>query len=164
MKTLGVTAALAVSLPISPLSAAELPATIDVPNVAVVATYHAEGVQLYECSSDANRKLWRFREPIAVLISDGTTVGRHHAGPTWEHSDGSMVRAKPVGSAPGATLDDIPWLRLDVVSQLGNGALYGVTSVQRINTRGGVAAGSCDQVGAFRSIPYAADYIFLRKD
>jgi Protein of unknown function (DUF3455) len=164
MKTRLIVTALAVLSQILSTSAAELPATIDVPNAVIVATYHAEGAQLYECSLDAGRKLWRFREPVASLISDGTTVGRHYAGPTWEHKDGSMARAKLAGSAPGATPDDIPWLRLDVVSQLGNGALYGVTSVQRINTRGGVATGACDEVGTFRSVPYAADYVFLRKD
>jgi len=74
------------------------------------------------------------------------------------------VRAKVAGSAPGATPDDLPWLRLDVVTQLNDGALYGVTSVQRINTHGGVAAGSCDQVGTYHSVPYSADYVFLRKD
>lgn len=68
--------------------------------------------------------MWRFREPVASLIEQGVTVGRHSAGPTWEHKDGSMVRAKVVGSAPGATVDDLPWLRLDVVTQLNDGALY----------------------------------------
>jgi len=164
MRMCWVVAALSFALPIPPLFAAELPATIDVPNVTVVATFHAEGVQLYECGIEAGRKMWRFREPIASLIADGITIGRHYSGPTWEHTDGSLVRAKAVGSAPGATPDDIPWLRLDVASQVGNGALRAVTSVQRINTRGGVAAGSCDEAGSFRGVPYAADYVFLRKD
>ena len=34
---------------------------------------------------------------------DGKTVGRHYAGPSWEHSDGSAVVGKAVGNAPGAT-------------------------------------------------------------
>lgn len=146
--------------------ATELPATIDVPNATAVATYHAEGVQIYECSRglSAGRAIWRFREPIASLIDQGTTVGRHSAGPTWEHSDGSLVRGRATGSAPGATAFDIPWLRIDVVTQTNNGALYGVTSVQRINTHGGVVAGTCDEVGAYRSVPYSADYVFLRQD
>jgi hypothetical protein len=157
-------AAFCILFPVSSVFATELPAAIDVPNVAAVATYHAEGVQIYECGLDAGRKMWRLREPVASLIDEGVTVGHHSEGATWEHKDGSLVRAKVAGSAPGATPDDLPWLRLDVVVQLNDGALYGVTSVQRINTHGGVAAGSCDKVGTYRSVPYSADYVFLRKD
>ena len=43
----------------------------------------------------------RFREPIATLLADGKTVGRHYAGPNWEHSDGSAVAAKVAGNVPG---------------------------------------------------------------
>ena len=158
-------ALLAASLVIPSLSRAQVPPAIDVPNVTIVAIYHAEGAQLYECHLDAGRKLaWQFREPIASLISDGTTVGRHYAGPNWELKDGSTVRAEATGSTPGATPDDLPWLKLDVVSHLGNGALVGVTTVQRINTRGGVANGPCDEAGDYRSVTYSADYVFLRKD
>jgi hypothetical protein len=38
-----------------------------------------------------------------------------------------------------------------------------LTTVQRINTHGGAAQGACDQAGAFRSVPYSADYVFLSK-
>jgi hypothetical protein len=165
MKVLYMTVVLAGSFAVPFVALAESPPVIGAPNAAIVATFHAEGAQLYQCSLDADRKLeWRFREPIAALISDGTTVGRHYAGPTWEHRDGSTVKAKVVGSAPGATPDDIPSLRLDVVSQLGDGVLYGVTGVQRINTRGGVAAGPCPEAGVYRSVPYSADYVFFRED
>jgi hypothetical protein len=41
--------------------------------------------------------------------------------------------------------------------------LADVTTVQRINTRGGDMSGFCDKAGAFNSAPYAADYVFLRK-
>jgi hypothetical protein len=40
----------------------------------------------------------------------------------------------------------------------------GVTTVQRINTQGGKLNGVCDQVGKLRAAPYAADYVFLRKN
>jgi len=43
--------------------------------------YHAEGVQIDECSLDAGRKTWRLREPIASLIDEGETVRRQYAGP-----------------------------------------------------------------------------------
>jgi hypothetical protein len=106
---------------------------------------------------------WTFREPIATLLLDGKTVGRHYAGPTWEHNDGSAVIAKVAGSAPGAAPNDIAWLKLSVVSQRGSGVLTGVTTVQRINTQGGKLDGACDKAGTTRSAPYSAEYVFLRK-
>jgi hypothetical protein len=90
-------------------------------------------------------------------------VGRHYAGPNWEHADGSAVVGKAVGNAPGKSANDIPWLKLEVTAHRGSGALSGVTTVQRINTAGGVYAGACDKAGALHSAPYAADYVFLRK-
>jgi hypothetical protein len=38
-----------------------------------------------------------------------------------------------------------------------------VTTVQRINTQGGKLEGACDKAGSFKSAPYAAEYVFLRK-
>ena len=70
---------------------------------------------------------------------------------------------KVTGSAPGAAASDIAWLKLEVVSRRGNGVLTPATTVQRINTSGGKLDGACDRPGAFRSAPYSADYVFLRK-
>jgi hypothetical protein len=141
-----------------------LPDAIAASGEAVVLTVHAEGAQVYECKAGADGKLaWAFREPIATLLADGKTVGRHYAGPNWEHSDGSAVVGKAAGSAPGTTTNDIPWLKLSVVSSRGSGILTGVTTVQRINTQGGKLDGSCDKAGSFRSAPYSAEYVFLRK-
>src|SRR5215510_6179421 len=145
-------------------ASAQVPAAIAAPGESVVATLHAEGAQVYECKAGADGKLaWAFREPIATLLLDGKTVGRHYAGPTWEHTDGSAVVGKAVGNAPGKTPNDIPWLKLEVTAQRGNGVLTGVTTVQRINTQGGAHMGACDKAGAFHSAPYATDYVFLRK-
>jgi uncharacterized protein DUF3455 len=145
-------------------ASAQMPAAIEAPGQTVVVTLHAEGAQVYECKAGADGKLaWAFREPIATLLLDGKTVGRHYAGPNWEHMDGSAVVGKVAGNAPGKTPADIPWLKLDVTAQRGNGTLTGVTTVQRINTQGGVYSGSCDKAGAFQSAPYATDYVFLKK-
>jgi hypothetical protein len=148
------------------VSAAEtpLPDAIAAPGESVVLSVHAEGAQVYECKAASDGKLaWAFREPIATLLLDGKTVGRHYAGPNWEHSDGSAVVGKVAGSAPGATANDIAWLKLAVISQRGSGVLTGVTTVQRINTRGGKLDGACDKAGAFSSAPYSAEYVFLKK-
>src|SRR5580698_5472962 len=140
-----------------------LPDAIAAPGETVVLTVHAEGAQVYECKAGADGKLgWAFREPIATLLADGKTVGHHYAGPNWWHSDGSAVVGKAATNAPGATPSDIPWLKLDVVSRRGNGILTSVTTVQRINMRGGKLESTCDKASVLRSAPYSADYVFLR--
>ena len=145
-------------------ASAQVPAAIAVPGEAAVVTLHAEGAQVYECKAGSDGKLaWAFREPIATLVLDGKTVGRHYAGPNWEHMDGSAVVGKAVGNAPGKSASDIPWLKLEVTANRGSGAFSGISTVQRINTAGGVFTGACDKAGAFHSAPYAADYVFLRK-
>ncbi len=141
-----------------------LPGAIAAPGETVLLTLHAEGAQIYECKAGADGKpAWTFREPIATLLDDGKTVGRHYAGPSWEYSDGSAVVGKVAGNAPGAAASDIPWLKLEVVSRRGSGVLTAATTVQRVHTSGGRLDGECDRLGAFQSAPYSADYVFLRK-
>jgi hypothetical protein len=159
--------ALLLALPLAGSSPAPLfaqtPPAITAPGERIVATFHAEGAQIYECKPDPGGKLvWQSREPIASLIFDGKTVGLHYAGPNWQHIDGSSVRAKMVTAAPGFTFGDVPWLKLEVTEQRGNGILSHVRTIQRINTKGGVTQGSCETAGAYRSVPYSADYVFLR--
>jgi hypothetical protein len=141
-----------------------LPEAIAAPGETAILTLHAEGAQVYECKSNGDGTLaWVFREPIATLFSDGKTVGRHYAGPNWEYSDGSAVVGQVVGTAPGMVANDIPWLKLGVASRRGNGVLSPVTTVQRINTVGGKLNGACYKAGTYESVPYSADYVFLRK-
>jgi hypothetical protein len=78
-------------------------------------------------------------------------------------ADSSFVNAKVAGRAPGATVKDIPLLKLEVTSQRGAGQLTGASSIQRINTKGSVAEGTCDHAGKFLAVPYFADYVFFRK-
>src|ERR1700728_1835089 len=127
-------------LSVSAKAQTPLPDAIAAPGETVVLTVHAEGAQVYECKAGADGKLaWAFREPIASLL----------------------VVGKVSGSAPGAAADDIAWLKLQVVSSRGNGVLTGVTTVQRINTKGGKLDGACDKAGSFKSAPYSAEYVFL---
>src|SRR5438034_1517860 len=122
-----------------------LPDAIAAPGETVVLTLHAEGAQIYECKAASDGKLaWAFREPIATLLLDGKTVGRHYAGPNWDHVDGSGVTGKALANAPGMTATDIPWLKLEVTARRGSGALSGATTIQRINTMGGVMSGACE--------------------
>src|SRR6476660_887733 len=114
-------------------------------NHKVIATLHAEGIQIYECKVDPGQSpsevhalTWQFREPIAALFADGKSIGRHYAGPNWDHIDGSGVTGRVVANAPGKTANDIAWLKLEATAHRGEGILAGVTTIQRVNTAGGV--------------------------
>lgn len=154
----------AVILPAA-IAHAEIPAAIAAPGEALVATLHAQGAQVYECKADTTgKRTWQFREPIATLFANGKTVGRHFAGPKWEMADGTAIAGKVVGRTAGATPMDIPLLKLDAAAPREGGLLAGVTTIQRLNTKGGAAEGPCETPGEFLSVPYAADYAFYRKN
>jgi hypothetical protein len=160
---------LAAGLLVAGAAMAQIPAAIATVGEATVVTLHAEGVQVYECTTGSDKTgsdhklVWTLREPIATLLLAGKTVGRHYAGPTWQHVDGSSVVGKVVANAPGKTPTDIPWLKLQATTRKGQGMLSGVATVQRINTQGGVHAGPCEKARTFYSAPYSADYVFLQK-
>lgn len=144
---------------------AELPAEIAASGESLVLQVHAVGAQIYECKvASGSHMSWQFREPIASLFRDGKTVGRHYAGPTWEMG-GSVIVGTVTGRAPGATPKDIQWLKLQVSNSNGDpsGPLEDVTTVQRINTKGGNLEGACDKMGELQAEPYSADYVFLQK-
>lgn len=141
-----------------------LPAAIAAPGETVVLKAHAVGLQYYDCKAGADGKLvWTFNSPQATLMVNDKVVGHHAPGPTWELADGSIITAKGAGNAPGASADDIAWLKLEVTSHKGSGQLADVVTVQRINTVGGVLKGACDNDKLGRGMPYSADYVFLRK-
>jgi len=61
----------------------QIPAAIAAPDEVAIATFHAEGAQLYECRRGTRDKLvWQFREPVATLMLDGKTIGTHYAART----------------------------------------------------------------------------------
>ena len=156
--------ALVAAIAFSGAAGAQVPEAIAAPGESTVVNVHAEGAQVYECKAGSDGKLaWAFREPIATLLLDGRTVGRHYAGPTWEYADGSAVMAKMAANAPAKSAGDIPWLKLTVTEHRGSGMLSGVTTVQRINTQGGASPGTCSGAGTFHSVPYSAEYVFLKK-
>jgi len=125
---------------------------------------HAKGDQVYVCKSDGGNFSWTLKAPDARLFyKDGKAFGRHFGGPSWEAGDGSRVVGKAVANVPSPDADSIPWLLVTVASRAGSGVLSGVSSVQRINTKGGKApASGCDAVhdGQETRAAYTADYRF----
>jgi hypothetical protein len=130
-----------------------------------VAKAAAQGTQIYECQgSDGSAYAWKLIGPQAQLTDpNGKLMGRHFAGPTWESTDGSKVvgEMKVKVDAPGGQA--IPWLLLKATSTSGMGTFAKVTSVQRVDTVGGLPPSTgCEaqHAAARESVPYRATYYF----
>ena len=142
-----------------------IPDALIAPGEKTVVTLHAEGAQVYDCKAAADGKLaWAFREPIATLMDDGKTGGRHYAGPNWEHQDGSIATGRVVGTANNTTDNNIAWHKHKETNQKNNNKHTNNTTKQQNNTQGGKLEGACDTAGNHRSVAYSADYVFLRKE
>jgi hypothetical protein len=124
----------------------------------VVERLQAKGVQTYTCTAGA----WKSLEPAATLADRlGRAVGLHSRGPIWVSTlDGSAVEAAPVDGARNEVAGAVPELLLKAKSTRGEGVFGGVSYVQRLNTKGGVApTGGCTE-GAQTSVRYEALYTF----
>jgi len=128
----------------------------------------ARGVQIYECrgkKDQAGAYEWAFVAPEADLFDPGgKKIGRHYAGPHWESTDGSKVAGTVKERADAPQAGAIPWLLLVTKSVGSQGSFSKITSIQRVNTVGGVepqTACSQSTVGTTARVPYTADYYFL---
>jgi hypothetical protein len=126
----------------------------------------AKGVQIYECrAAKAGGYEWAFVGPEADLFDgNGKRIGRHYGGPHWEAADGSRILGALKERADAPAADAIPWLLLGAKSVGPDGSFSKVTSIQRVNTVGGVAPKSgCSQAaaGSPARIAYTADYYFF---
>ena len=147
--------------------AAQIPPVLTpVGEAKLVERISARGVQVYECRADkaaAAGAQWVFVAPQAELFdTHGTSRGTHYAGPHWEAADGSKIVGKLEARADAPQAGAIPWLLLSARSVGGAGRFASVTSVQRVNTAGGVAPQRpCDasSVGTVDRVPYTADYL-----
>ena len=124
------------------------------------------GEIIYECrekKDTAGAHEWAFVGPVATLYSgDRKAVGKYYAGPTWEANDGSKVTGKQLAVSP-ASPGNIPMQLVKTEPAMGAGAMTGVSYIQRLNTKGGVApAMACDATskGKRQQVAYEADYVF----
>jgi Protein of unknown function (DUF3455) len=133
----------------------------------------AKGVQIYTCQpkeNDSKKFGWKLKAPEANLFiklapkgDKLQEIGKHYAGPTWEHKDGSKIQGKIKAKADSPNPNSIPLLLLEVSSHEGKGILSGVSNVQRLNTVGGQAPSKgCDATkkDAEVTVDYTADYYF----
>jgi uncharacterized protein DUF3455 len=128
----------------------------------------AKGVQVYECRAGKDAAAgyeWAFVAPEAELFDTrGKAIGRHGAGPFWQSADGSRIVGTVKARADAPAAGAIPWLLLATKSSGPDGAFSKVTSIQRVNTVGGVApASGCarDMAGRTARVDYTADYYFF---
>jgi Protein of unknown function (DUF3455) len=109
----------------------------------------------YECRDKkdaAGQFEWVFVGPSAVLKSrSGETVGTYFGPPaTWRSNDGSAVTGTQLAVSPAPA---------------GSGAMAGITYIQRVATKGGVApAMTCDAAskGKREIVKYQSDYILYK--
>ncbi len=91
-------------------------------------------------------------------------IGSHYAGPTWKYKDGSTVTGKAAARVDSPDPGSIPWLLVTATGHSGDGVFSRITSIQRVNTKGGVAptADTCDAAkqGTENKSSYTADYYF----
>jgi hypothetical protein len=142
---------------------ADIPAPLHpASNETLAATVAASGVQIYECRAGAAGFEWAFVAPDADLFDErGRPVGRHGAGPHWEAADGSRVVGTLKARADAPAAGAVPWLLLSVRPSGPQGMFSRVTSIQRVNTAGGVAPSTpctVDTMGATARVRYTADY------
>jgi hypothetical protein len=128
----------------------------------------AKGVQIYQCQAkkdQAGTYEWAFVAPEADLFdASGKKIGTHYSGPHWEAADGSKILGTVKERADAPQADAIPWLLLIAKSVGSQGSFAKITSIQRVNTVGGIApktACSQSNTGTTARIPYTADYYFL---
>jgi Protein of unknown function (DUF3455) len=123
----------------------------------------------YECRAKANMAgafEWVFVGPQAELTSrSGAKLGTYYGPPaTWASTDGSKITGAQVAIAP-AGAGNIPSQLVKANPAMGAGAMSGVTYIQRVATRGGVApASACDASAAGRKevVKYQSDYVFWK--
>lgn len=123
----------------------------------------------YECkakAATAGMFEWVFVGPQADLNSRaGAKLGTYFGPPaTWAAADGSKVTGTQVAVAP-AGAGNIPAQLVKANPATGMGAMTGISYIQRVATKGGVApATACDgtSVGKKETVKYQADYVFYK--
>jgi hypothetical protein len=145
-----------------------LPDSIKVPDGHKVALETTGiGEITYECRDKANapgQTEWTFVGPKAVLNDrSGKPVGTYFGPPaTWQAQDGSKITGTQLAVAPSSA-GNLPYQLVKANPAEGKGAMSGVSYIQRVALKGGVAPStecSAANKGTQAVVKYQADYIF----
>ena len=156
--------------PMATYSQDSLPDAIKVPTGNKVALETVGvGEITYECRDKANAAgmtEWVFVGPKAVLNDrSGKQVGSYYGPPaTWESMDGSKLTATQLAVAPSGA-GNLPYQLVKANPAMGSGVMLGVTHIQRVALKGGVAPSTmCSPAnkGSKEIVKYQADYIFWK--
>ena len=151
-----------------PAAAMDVPASIQVPEGNKVALETVGvGEITYECRAKADaadQTEWVFVGPKAALNDrSGKQVGTYFGPPaTWQAMDGSKITGTQLAVAPSSP-GSIPFQLVKANPAEGKGAMEGVTYIQRVALKGGVAPDApCTGAnkGESQVVKYQADYIF----
>jgi len=154
----------------TPFSQAALPMAVQVPAGHVVALETVGAGEItYECREKAaamGQHEWVFVGPMATLRNrQGQAIGRYFGPPaTWAANDGSSITGAQLAVAPAGD-GNIPLQLVKANPAMGAGAMAGLSHIQRVATRGGVApqaACGADSKGQRQVVTYQADYIFWK--
>ncbi len=121
----------------------------------------------YECrdkASAAGETEWTFVGPKAVLNDrSGKPVGTYFGPPaTWQAKDGSKITGTQLAVAPSSP-GNLPYQLVKANPAEGKGVMSGVSYIQRVALKGGVAPSStCTAAnkGQQEVVKYQADYLF----
>jgi hypothetical protein len=122
-------------------------------------------VQIYTCEQANQGFAWSGPDPDAILTSDKKTqIIHHYKGPTWEASDGSLVRSDGALAKhfSANNKDAVHWLELPAKESTKQ--FEKVTFIHRIDTAGGLPPSNklCDaqHAGDQERVNYSAVYLF----
>lgn len=129
----------------------------------------ASGTNLFQCMQRAdapNAYSWSFVAPNLTLFEGARTAGSHSAASRFDSvSDRTSVFTQLRATQPGGA-DNMPWAKMRAVPAGESGMFAGVTTIQRVNTSGGVApANGCDAATAGNEtrVNFSADYYFYKR-
>ena len=138
------------------------------PNEQLAFHLTGNGVNVYQCKStvaNPNVYAWYFVAPDATLYDGSHEVARMASPNQMEALSDTTSVSGFVRAAQSAGPNDLPWMRASALANGDAGLFAGVTSYQRVNTRGGAApATGCnaDNVGEEARIAFDADFYFYR--
>jgi Protein of unknown function (DUF3455) len=127
------------------------------------------GTITYQCRAKASmvgQFEWVFVGPEAVLNSRaGKSLGKYYGPPaTWESADGSKITGTQLAISP-APAGNIPLQLVKANPATGEGVMKGISFIQRVQTKGGVAPSAvCDAktLESKQIVNYQSDYIFYK--
>jgi hypothetical protein len=129
----------------------------------------ANGTHLFQCKAalaNPNVYGWYFVAPDATLFEGTRSAGSHRAPGQFESdSDRTTVTGVVRATQPGGE-NNLPWATMRAIPMGEGGMFAGVTTIQRVNTSGGVApASGCTaaSAGDEARVQFSADYYFYRR-